>query len=656
MDTNSEYSSSSPEESDTEELQMNPIQGAGQESQNGGDQDGDSKQSTILNNGLHLDEELGGLVSKYAKVNQPVPFSTEPPRLRLNLAWKDLNYKVVIPLPPQNFFVRMLLKLPIPNTVANFFKKKKEIPILNHLSGSVRAGEVVAIMGPTGSGKTTLLNVLAQRTKQNVTGSILVNGQPVKSKRMKRRMAYVLQDDIFYSHITVRNTVRDAAYLKLPKSLSWVEKRERVETVLTELGLQRCSNTIVGGAWVRGVSGGERKRTNIATEIVSNPALVFLDEPTSGLDAATSLGLIVSLKMLAKSGHTVVTTIHQPSSAMFMMFDKVILLAEGGWMVYSGPAREVLNYFSTLGLHAPSSYNPADFMLEVVTSTEKLKDGRSVKQLLIDNYAEQHKDEVDEAPQLELTPEEESSVQDLKHGQKYQTPFYHQVMVLAKRAFMQRRNDILSWDRIILICLIAILSGLLWFRRSTTETNINDFEGFLFFCSMFWIMNTWFTSLFAFPPERAVLNKERASGSYRLSAYFCGKMLAETPLELVLPLIFGCITYWMVNLSPNGGVFIFFLVILCLFTLMGSGIGLLISATVLDTKRAITVSVIIMLSSVLLGGFFISTSTLAVWISWAQWVSYIKYSYELILLNEFDLGSRDFTPSDPSSYTSNPIT
>jgi len=160
MDTNSEYSSSSPEESDTEELQMNPIQGAGQESQNGGDQDGDSKQSTILNNGLHLDEELGGLVSKYAKVNQPVPFSTEPPRLRLNLAWKDLNYKVVIPLPPQNFFVRMLLKLPIPNTVANFFKKKKEIPILNHLSGSVRAGEVVAIMGPTGSGKVPLFLLL----------------------------------------------------------------------------------------------------------------------------------------------------------------------------------------------------------------------------------------------------------------------------------------------------------------------------------------------------------------------------------------------------------------------------------------------------------------------------------------------------------------
>ena len=116
------------------------------------------------------------------------------------------------------------------------------------------------------------------------------------------------------------------------------------------------------------MSGGERKRTNIATEIVSNPALIFLDEPTSGLDAATSLGLIVSLKTLAKSGHTVVTTIHQPSSAMFMMFDRVLLLAEGGWVVYSGSAQEIMSYFNSLGLHAPSTYNPADFARTSLTN------------------------------------------------------------------------------------------------------------------------------------------------------------------------------------------------------------------------------------------------------------------------------------------------
>jgi ABC-type multidrug transport system ATPase subunit len=98
--------------------------------------------------------------------------------------------------------------------------------------------------------QTTLLNVLAQRIKSNVTGEVLVNGEVVKGRRFKRRMAYVLQDDIFFPKITVRNTVRDAAYLKLPKKMSWKEKREKVEDVLTEMGLQRCSNTIVGGAWV----------------------------------------------------------------------------------------------------------------------------------------------------------------------------------------------------------------------------------------------------------------------------------------------------------------------------------------------------------------------------------------------------------------------
>jgi ABC-type multidrug transport system ATPase subunit len=98
--------------------------------------------------------------------------------------------------------------------------------------------------------QTTLLNVLARRIKSNLTGEVLVNGEEVRGRRFKRRMAYVLQDDIFFPSISVRDTVTDAAYLKLPKSMSWKEKRSKVEDVLSELGLQRCSNTIVGDGWV----------------------------------------------------------------------------------------------------------------------------------------------------------------------------------------------------------------------------------------------------------------------------------------------------------------------------------------------------------------------------------------------------------------------
>ncbi len=103
------------------------------------------------------------------------------------------------------------------------------------------------------------------------------------------------------------------------------------------------------------------------------------------------------------------------------------------------------------------------------------------------------------------------------------------------------------------------------------------------------------------PPERAVLNKERATGTYRLSAYFMGKTIAETPLELVLPFIFAVITYWMVDLSHDGYTFIFYIVILWLFVLMGTGIGTLIGAAIVDVKKALTMSVIVVLASILLG-------------------------------------------------------
>jgi ABC-type multidrug transport system fused ATPase/permease subunit len=103
-------------------------------------------------------EELGDVVSKYAKIHQPVPFSSQTPRWRLSLEWHDINYKVVVPLPPKSILLRLLFKLPIPSMVTNVFRPKKEIPILNHVSGKIYAGQVVAIMGPTGSGKVHLTN------------------------------------------------------------------------------------------------------------------------------------------------------------------------------------------------------------------------------------------------------------------------------------------------------------------------------------------------------------------------------------------------------------------------------------------------------------------------------------------------------------------
>jgi ABC-type multidrug transport system fused ATPase/permease subunit len=135
-------SSSSASSSDVEDVELDEVQ-----------HHSDSKVIDDLRDEEVMGDEELGIVSKYAKVNQPCPFSKTPPKYPIGLEWRNINYKVVIPLPPQNLFVKLLFKLPIPATITNYLKTKKEVPILNNVSGKVTPGSVVAIMGPTGSGK-----------------------------------------------------------------------------------------------------------------------------------------------------------------------------------------------------------------------------------------------------------------------------------------------------------------------------------------------------------------------------------------------------------------------------------------------------------------------------------------------------------------------
>lgn len=168
------------------------------------------------------------------------------------------------------------------------------------------------------------MNVLAQRNQAGVSGSLLYNGAPAGSD-LKRQVAYVLQDDILFPHLTVQETLSYAARLRQPSDLSVDEKLRRVDEVVAALNLTKARNTIIGGPMVRGVSGGERKRVNIGVQLLSNPSAIFLDEPTSGLDTSTAFSLVRTLRDIARSGYTVISTIHQPASHIFSLFDKLIV-------------------------------------------------------------------------------------------------------------------------------------------------------------------------------------------------------------------------------------------------------------------------------------------------------------------------------------------
>ena len=239
----------------------------------------------------------------------------------------------------------------------------KEKTILKGITGMVCPGELLAMLGPSGSGKTTLLSALGGRLHGKLTGKITYNDQPF-SGSIKRRTGFVAQNDILYPHLTVTETLLFTALLRLPNSLTYTEKYQHVEQVIAELGLTRCRNSMIGGPLVRGISGGEKKRVSIAQEMLINPCLLLLDEPTSGLDSTTAQRILTTIKRLANSGRTIITTIHQPSSRLYHMFDKVVLLSEGS-LIYNGPASTALEYFSSIGFSTSVTVNPADLLLDL---------------------------------------------------------------------------------------------------------------------------------------------------------------------------------------------------------------------------------------------------------------------------------------------------
>ncbi|XP_028775503.1 ABC transporter G family member 9-like [Neltuma alba] len=202
---------------------------------------------------------------------------------------------------------------------------------------------------------------MACRLQESVTsGSITCNGKPF-SKQVKQNMGYVHQNDVFYPHLTVSETLVFTVLLSLPNNLSKEEKDSHVEAIMEELDLTHFKDTIMGGPSLRVVSGGERKRVRIAQELLTNPSLLLVDEPTSGLDSTTAKKIVLSLCELAKGGRTIVLTIHQPSSKLFYMFQKVLLLSDG-YSLYFGKREHVMDYFSNIGYVA---MNPSNFILDL---------------------------------------------------------------------------------------------------------------------------------------------------------------------------------------------------------------------------------------------------------------------------------------------------
>ena len=244
-------------------------------------------------------------------------------------------------------------------------KVKRNLTILDNVSLSIYPGELVALMGPSGAGKTTLLELLTGHHKPS-EGQVLLNGKDLHRcwSEFRHNIGYVPQEDIMHRDLTVFEVLYHNAKLRLPSDIPNATIVETVEQLMTRMGLAHIRNNIIGSEKQRGISGGQRKRVNIAIELITQPSLLFLDEPTSGLDAISTLQIMNLLRDLADHGKTIVMTIHQPRMEAYAKLDNLILLTTGGKLAYYGPA-DAVEYFQTHTHKTKGSHvNPADFIVD----------------------------------------------------------------------------------------------------------------------------------------------------------------------------------------------------------------------------------------------------------------------------------------------------
>lgn len=635
----------------------------------------------------------------------PLPSSFTPNSIQpVDVRFQNITYEV--PLPKQYFASQSTSTSPSQSQPTSPLSLPH--PILVNISGYVPAGQSLAILGPSGSGKTTLLNLIAARSQYPAkTGQVLFGGRP-RIPRTKRHIGYVMQDDVFFSKLTVRETLQFTANIRLPDSTTPAEKIRRVEDVMTRLRLTKCQNTRIGDQqFDKGISGGERKRVNIANELLHDPSVLLADECTSGLDSSSAFTVINQLRDLCREGRTVIASIHQPSSQMFLLFDQIMLLTAGR-LAYLGPPAVVQTYFSSIDLPFPQAqYNPADYMLELVIDHRALPSSdpsshhpapNSTQAAVVSAWAAFGPARIAEhalalglptapppAPVIthvaldvdasgastsatEQTRTESQSTssgplaaskpalspimtdpdppgsfagrlgragqkrffdltgQHVKNGNKYATSWYSQAWVLGKRAMQQKRGMLLQKIYIAQVFCVALISCLFWFRMEPVERTIEDRLGALSFFCVFWGFYSTFSALFAFPMEKQVLNKDRAGGSYRLSAYYFAKTMVETPADMIYPTVFSLVTYFTIRLNPHISSFILFLVVLILDVLTAQSIGLLISALVMDVRKAQVIGSIWILSSMLVSGYYIDPENTPDFVKPFRQLSFLKVS------------------------------
>ncbi|SAM84088.1 related to ATP-binding cassette, sub-family G, member 2 [Ustilago bromivora] len=532
--------------------------------------------------------------------------------------------------------------------------------VLNGVSGHAKKGEMVAILGASGAGKTSLLSVLSARLDKSseIAGEVLFQGKERDPATWKRLTGFVEQDDLMFSALTVQETFQYSADLRLPDRLYNKQEREqRVQDSIAMLRLEKCKDTRIGGPNQRGVSGGERKRVAVGTELVADVSVLLLDEPTSGLDAFAALNLVKNLKGITRERELfTLMTIHQPSWNIFKHFDKVILLTRGQ-IYYSGPPARAPAWFDSLGHHPSEGLNPADYYITIAENYEKTNEAeRRVRNLLtswrthgesfLANLAAKNKAAESTSTDTALTQRPELDRKTSRIVPKssdanetagtWPNSWFHELWLLSHRNVILVVKDptvaIASFAQNIVLLIII---GFAFFRLDLNQGGALARIGALFIIPVNASFAVLFPILAIFPLQRDVMLRERSAGTYRISSFYLSKIIIEVPNQVIQRIIFYAVVYWMVGLRQTAGAFFIWLAINVLQVGTAIGLGLVIGCGAQSIELANVFAPVINVIFLLFGGNLLPLSSIPPWFIWLHWISPITYTYSALAQNEF---------------------
>lgn len=334
------------------------------------------------------------------------------------------------------------------------FLNKEPKKILKNIYGEFRGNELSAIIGLSGSGKSSLLDCLSGFREKNVSGTFMLNGSLVSINTIKQISSYVMQEHTLHTLLTINEIMHFSINLRDKQNLCDKEKEEKIRKLFEKLSITSRSNT-----YIRDLSGGERKRVQIAVELVNDPIVLFLDECTTGLDSFAATQCIQMLQMLARDGKTIICTIHQPSATILKMFDHIYALADGN-CIYQGSSENLITFLHELNLPCPKTYNPADFLVELANNdyglqnhrlTEKIENGnnlgyRHIETLNNNNYSKY--------------TNKENIIRMSTQPTKYAVSYFWQVYYLMCRSYLiTSRDSSLFYIRFSIHVLVGLLFG-----------------------------------------------------------------------------------------------------------------------------------------------------------------------------------------------------